>query len=974
MHFPRLGRHSKLIEITAGIVLAVALYALIGFQLIPRLLSSHAKGFVAEHYQRTLRLDAVRFDPFALRLELDGLSLPDRDGTPMLAVQHVAVDFEAGRSLWEWAYVLRHIALVTPQLHPVLRSDGHLNFEDLRLPPGDDAAQSGLPPALWVESLEVRTGALVYTDHGRSPVFEEELAPLSFDLRHFRTTAEGGAFALSAVTLEGAKLWWKGQFALAPRLSSSGHITVTGFPLRLVTNYLGERSPIELSSGTLGLTAHYTIAFADKLTFTLDVPKLSLQQVALAGRSHPQDHIAIASLQVVDVHAYLQESRLEVGHVRIDGVETHAVREHDGSLNLQRMFSTRKAPQPAPAHSLGTASLASSWRVHLGVLDLAGKSISLEDRTLSPPHKAKLAQLAFHIEDLTLDPSRPLPVSLSLTLDGRTQLKAGGTFTPAPMAAELHLDLQNLALASLHGYTHPYANLNIQEGTLSLTGTLKLAAQSEGGLPVGFAGDLRVRDFQSVDSDLGQPLLSWQELALTGIHVQTAPLALRVDKVRWHQPFARVVLSQKQVLNLSSIVPPAETTPALDGRRGPPADIQVRSVVIDKMRLNFTDYFIRPNFSAEAHDLRGSFSDLSTRTDTRASLDLRGTLGASAPVRITSKLHPFDYTRATDVTLAWSNVPLAVFNPYSGRFAGYKIDRGDLASTLQYKVRNGNLAAQHHIRLDQLTWGDATDTKESATLPVRLATALLRDRHGVITLDVPVQGRLSDPTFRVGPLVWQVVKNIMVRAVTAPFDWVGSKFAGAEKARFVDFAPGESDLSPAARTQLAALAAALAERPSIKVDVPLGVVAERDRSALIDTKYKALIRAGIHAELSEKYRETAFADLELDDQEEVLEAIYMQLTGKPPKLPDAPEPQAGKSFRERRALRRAFAVKTLDQLTRAQVRVDDAALDRLGLSRADAIELALKAEGKIDDTRVLVSSQGKVTDEQGKIRFELALH
>jgi hypothetical protein len=214
----------------------------------------------------------------------------------------------------------------------------------------------------------------------------------------------------------------------------------------------------------------------------------------------------------------------------------------------------------------------------------------------------------------------------------------------------------------------------------------------------------------------------------------------------------------------------------------------------------------------------------------------------------------------------------------------------------------------------------------------------------------------------------------MVRAVTAPFDWIGTMFAGAEKARFVDFMPGESTLSPAAKAQLAALAAALEERPSLNVDVPLGVVAARDRSALIDKRYEALLRQGVRAELAENHAQTPFADLALDDQEEVLEALYKQLTGKSPKLPEAPEADAGKSFRERRALRRAFAVNTLAKLTRAQIQVDDGALDQLGLSRADAIELALEAEGKIDDTRVLVSTQGKVTDEQGKVRFELALH
>ena len=89
-------------------------------------------------------------------------------------------------------------------------------------------------------------------------------------------------------------------------------------------------------------------------------------------------------------------------------------------------------------------------------------------------------------------------------------------------------------------------------------------------------------------------------------------------------------------------------------------------------------------------------------------------------------------------------------------------------------------------------WGEETAAKGEATLPVKLATALLRDRNGVIELDVPVTGSIDDPKFRIGPIVWQVIKNILSKAVTAPFALLGSLFAGAEDAQFVDFAPGSA--------------------------------------------------------------------------------------------------------------------------------------------------------------------------------------
>jgi hypothetical protein len=119
--------------------------------------------------------------------------------------------------------------------------------------------------------------------------------------------------------------------------------------------------------------------------------------------------------------------------------------------------------------------------------------------------------------------------------------------------------------------------------------------------------------------------------------------------------------------------------------------------------------------------------------------------------------------------MKFENIPLPVFNPYSGRFAGYNIAKGSLTTDLQYLIENRKLEAKHHIRIDQLEWGEATASKEAVPLPIKLATSLLKDVDGVINLDVPVNGTLDDPKFRIGPIVWQIIKNILVKVVTAPF-------------------------------------------------------------------------------------------------------------------------------------------------------------------------------------------------------------
>jgi hypothetical protein len=420
-----------------------------------------------------------------------------------------------------------------------------------------------------------------------------------------------------------------------------------------------------------------------------------------------------------------------------------------------------------------------------------------------------------------------------------------------------------------------------------------------------FDGDAVIRDLKTTDNLLDQPFVDIGRLELSALRYRNAPESLQVARVSLRKPFARLVLSREQTLNMAAILhggkhsslTPAAVAPGSLSAAHPlaklqlePIDVHVGAVAVENMRLSFTDYFIKPNFSAELHDLSGTIEALSSDPASFARVSLAGRLGSSAPVSISGTLRPFAYDAATDLRVRWDNVQLAVFNPYSDRFAGYSIVRGELSSALHYKLKNGKLDAQHHIRLDQLTWGDATDTKQSAGLPVRLATAMLRDRDGVIALDIPVQGSLNDPTFRVGPLVWQAVQNVALRAATAPFEWLGSLFAGAERARYVDFAPGDALLSVDEQSELRSLARALVERPKLQVDVPLGVDRELDRHAIAERKYQSALQTTTASELWGKHKNYAFGALARGDKLDVLEALYEKLTGKEPALPEPPEP------------------------------------------------------------------------------------
>mgnify|MGYP006181910487 CR=1 FL=1 len=157
-------------------------------------------------------------------------------------------------------------------------------------------------------------------------------------------------------------------------------------------------------------------------------------------------------------------------------------------------------------------------------------------------------------------------------------------------------------------------------------------------------------------------------------------------------------------------------------------------------------------------------------------------------------------------------IELAPLSPYSGKYVGYGIEKGKLSVSIAYKIENDQLTAQNNVVLDQLTFGAPVDSPDAIKAPILLAVSLLKDRNGVIDINLPISGSLSDPQFSIGGLVVKVIVNLIVKAATSPFALLGSMFGGGEELSNIEFAPGR-DINVAANDVRDRVSSALDELP-----------------------------------------------------------------------------------------------------------------------------------------------------------------
>jgi len=473
----------------------------------------------------------------------------------------------------------------------------------------------------------------------------------------------------------------------------------------------------------------------------------------------------------------------------------------------------------------------------------------------------------------------------------------------------------------------------------------------------------RAKPTAGANLGLGEELLSWKALSLRGLDVSLAPgsaTTVSVKETALSDFFARVLIQEDGRINLQDLVksapdkPPAPAismasapTPAVStaasaaagtgAAAAPAAVITFGPVSLINGRVNFSDHFVQPNYSANLTEVTGKLSAFSSvplnGVPQLADLELRGRAEGTASLEILGKLNPLAKPLALDIKGKVRDLELPPLSPYSVKYAGHGIERGKLSVDVSYLVLpNGQLTASNQIILNQLSFGEPVPGAP-ASLPVRLAVALLADRNGVIDINLPISGSLNDPQFRLGPIIFKIIVNLIVKAITSPFTLLASAFGGGgDELSTVNFAPGSAVLSAEAAQGLDKVAKALVDRPALKMTVlgSASLEAERDGykrehlQALVRAeKRRALVVGGTAADAS------AVVTVSAGEYPELLKAVY--------KRADIPKP------RNFVGMAKDIALPEMEALLLAHIAVTEESMRELATQRGVAVRDYLAA-------------------------------
>jgi hypothetical protein len=885
-------RRRKLALWILGLVL---FYTIMGYLILPPIVRAVAVKQLSKQLDREVTIQKIKINPYALSTTIRGLLIKDKDGEPFISWDEVYVNLQLSSFFGHpWVFKEISLAKPYARVQVNKDYTLNFSDLVAKFSTNAPAAAPATPPkplALRIGRLQITGAAASLTDLTTREPFRRIVGPLDVTLENFRTDPDNkNPYSFAGTTDAGEKFAWSGFFYLDP-LRSQGTLSLDNLTLNKYAPLYQDFVQFKIRSGVVGVKSDYRFELsASNRVAAVTNTAFSLRNFQLAGPDGTNDIVGLTHFAVTGASVDLEARQAEVDSVSADGAKLFVQRNKDATINAVEAAKPVENETNAPGGILlllrsvtnAVAMLLNStnqWSANVHEVNFTNCGLHLEDLVNLRPATLDLDNIALTAKNISNLPRTNLTANLSLRWNTNGTIQTEVAASLSSPTADIHLALSNLDLGTLDPYLEPKLNLFILGSRLGMDGDIHLRTP-ENALPqVTFAGDAWLDDFRTVDGVTAQDLLKWDSLRFNGIEANLNPQSVAIKEIALDNAYADVVIETNHTINLLTALHPAETnapvtnvenvatiavnpgrpltSPLSPGggeggvspgegavreanaqssfhenhENSPLPKISIANIIVSNATVSFTDRSLTPNVHLAVQQAGGTIAGISSKELQHADVNLHAVVDGVGPVDVTGQINPFSGTETNHLQVSVKDVDLTPTSPYSAKFAGYRIAMGKLNMDLVYDLAGQKLQSKNVITLDQFSFGEKVDSPDATHLPVRLAVAILKDRDGKIVLDVPVEGSLDDPKFRIGKVVARAIVNILEKVATSPFSLIGAAFGGGgEELGYQDFAPGSADLTAADKQKLDTLAKALFARPGLSLEISGSVdpVADHD--------------------------------------------------------------------------------------------------------------------------------------------------
>lgn len=496
-------------------------------------------------------------------------------------------------------------------------------------------------------------------------------------------------------------------------------------------------------------------------------------------------------------------------------------------------------------------------------------------------------------------------------IDDKVHLKIKGESDLATQNITSDFELDGFELSYLTQAMKAFLPIFATAGKLSLQGKVKKESELQLSLNNFLLENLLIKDKNE------ENLTSAKEIRMSTLDFGNN--ALKIGSLELISPSIKIEKYKNKTLNLTSISTQKPSKKENNTTKTAPQkkaslELEVSPILVKGAHILFNDFSLPSPFSMTIAPLNITVDRISLdKNSTHIALD--AIINRYGMLKLNGSLIPTAPMEDLNMKLKIDNLSLKPLSPFSEEAILHRFTKGKLFVDIDARIDQGELNTQNIITIQNAsTQTIESDDENKSSPPLGFALAILEDIDGKATLNVPIDGNLTDMNIHLTDLIIDTLSSVVIKIAASPFTLIGNLLGvKGDTLKDIRFESGEWALLAPEKEKLDKLFSALQKRPNILLSItPL--YTQEDENVLKTRLYETKLK----------------------------EAMPKKLTKK-----------------EKKAFKENFYKENF-----SLIKVEKTVLEKLALKRADTLRLYLTQKEKHLVSRIIIKKEVIVSDEK----------
>ena len=518
----------------------VAVYTIAGFILLPLILKPQIIKIANSELNATLSIETLYINPFIFKIELNGVSLKDKNAQPLLSFDSLMLNVDPSFLLFG-TFEVPKVLLQRPVIgltYNKNRTFNLLNILKKRNTSREEDKSSNSMPRVKIKSIEIDNGSLHYKDYTRDNLFEFSFDSIGFKLKDIDTkdiNTSNANLRFYTTLGDGGFLDLHSKIVKLNPLVLEGNVNFEASKLYSEWKYVQDNLKLEVADGKISFHTDYYLNLNDLNATKFENLFVGIQNLRIKPKDSYKDILNLENFYVMNSYVKPFTKHIDIEKILLNGLKVNAKRYKNGDIDWIKYLEINSKKALTKKRSTKNKD---PWKVSIKDINLEKIALIFDDKKIVPNVKSQVDELNIYAQDVTLSGEKPFSYQINMLLNKTTECSMSGEVIHKKLNITSSNSCKNFDIVHYRPYIDTVAkkalqtyDIQLQESLASFSSKVNIQEKNSEVIVDVKDANVSFTKFKLNKRSTRKRLVSFKGLSINGITLNTKRKDLKIQKV-----------------------------------------------------------------------------------------------------------------------------------------------------------------------------------------------------------------------------------------------------------------------------------------------------------------------------------------------------------------------------------------------------------------------------------------------------------